>query len=174
MGYRNFQQNQGNFQKQQFQGQRNFQRNPNKPVGAGIVNAIHKLSQKEQMEIVGTIAKIFMKPPVIITQGSTQNNINPGPTKVLQVDQDEEEEVFMTADLYRIFLSGAQDHTSVIIDTGSAYNLIGRHLIPILTQRLAETGRKIQVIPTTTTCRQHSIYFLRGTRVASFCFCRCS
>jgi len=64
--FQNF--NQGNFQRQQNQGQRNFnfQKNPNKPVGAGIVNAINELSQKEQMEIVGTIAKTFMKPPIII------------------------------------------------------------------------------------------------------------
>ena len=149
--FQNFQQNLGNFQRQQNQGQRNFQnfqKNPNKPVGAGIVSAIHKLSQKEQMEIVGTIARTFMKPPIMIPQGSTQNNINPRPTKIFQVDPDKEEEVFMSADLDRIFLSGTQDHTSVIIDTGSAYNLIGKHLIPILRQRLAEAGRELRITPT--------------------------
>ena len=75
------------------------------------------------MEICGAINKTFFKPPVIITQAQT--NLNPNQPRIYQVNnQDEEEEVFMTSDLDRIFLSGSKDHTNIIIETGSTYNLI--------------------------------------------------
>jgi len=156
-GYQNMQRNQG--QQGQFQVQRNFQGNfhgfqrnqtqTNKQVGTGIVNAIHDLPQNEQMELVGVIAKTFMKPSVVIPQGSTQGTNNPGQTKVYQVNQEDEDEVFISTDLERIYLADSKDHTSVIIDTGSAYNLIGHHLIPILRQRLAQAETEIKIIPTT-------------------------
>jgi len=85
------------------------------------------------MEICGAINKTFLKPPVVITQA--QSNLNPNQPRIYQV-QDEEEEVFITSDLDRIFLSRSKDHTNIIIDTGSTYNLIGQHLIPIMKQRL--------------------------------------
>jgi len=86
-----FQNTQGNFQKQ---GQRSFQKNHNKPVGQGIINAIHELPQKDQMELCGNIAKTFMKPPVIITQGAPQTNTN-NIGRIYQVDEEDEEEVFI-------------------------------------------------------------------------------
>jgi hypothetical protein len=83
-----------------------------------------------------------MKPPFIIPPGSNQG-------KIYQVDQEDEEgEVFISADLDRIFLGGVKDHNSVIIDTGSAYNLIGYHLVPLLEQRLTEAGTELKIIPT--------------------------
>jgi len=82
-----------------------------------------------------------MKPPVVITQGSN----NSGQGKIFQVDQDEEEEVLISADLDRIFLGGVRDHTNVIIDTGSAYNLIGHHLVPVLKERFAKANIELKI-----------------------------
>jgi hypothetical protein len=101
------------------------------------------------MEICGAINKTFLKPPVVITQA--QNNLSSNQPRIYQV-KDEEEEVFitsdLTSDLNRIFLSGTKEQQNIIIDTGSAYNLIGKHLIPIMKQRLTEAGVETIITPT--------------------------
>jgi len=141
----NYNNNTGNFQKNQgrLQDQNNFKKNfQGQKVGSGIISAMHEMPQHEQMELVGDIAKTFMKPSVIIPPGSNKG-------RIYQVnEEDEEDEVYISADLDRIFLGGAKDHDSAIIDTGSAYNLIGYHLVPLLEQRLTEAGIELKVIPT--------------------------
>jgi len=39
-----------------------------------------------------------------------------------------------------VFLGGIGDCTHIILDTGSSRNLIGRHLLPLLIQRMVEAG----------------------------------
>ena len=40
----------------------------------------------------------------------------------------------------QVFIGGIKDQEHIIIDTGSSYNLIGRHLLPLLVQRLKKAG----------------------------------
>ena len=97
---------------------------------------------------MANINRTFTKPPIVITQGAPQYNTN-NTGRIYQVDEEEEEvEVFVATELERIFLGGVQEHTSVIIDTGSAYNLIGKHLMPMLKQRMAQAGVELKVEPT--------------------------
>ena len=111
----------------------------NNPAGFGRIQPINELLTQQQREICGA-----MKPPVVKNQAQNATN----QPRIYQVNEGEEEEVFMTSDLDRISLSGSKDHTSMIIDTGSAYNLIGEHLIPMLEQKLTEAGIETQIIPT--------------------------
>jgi hypothetical protein len=66
--------------------------------------------------------------------------------RVFQIDKNED--VYVAADLEMIYMSEVQDHNNIIIDTGSAYNLIGHHLVPILKQRIINAGSEMSIIPT--------------------------
>jgi len=63
-------------------------------------------------------------------------------------DVENEEQVLWAADPISIILGNKDDHTSVIIDTGTDYNLIGHHLIPLLKQRLSQVGVELNILPT--------------------------
>ena len=71
-----------------------------------------------------------------------------GNNRVYQINQDDNEEVYVAADVEMIYMGGVQDHDNIIIDTGSAYNLIGHHLVPLLEQRIEQAGSKMSIIPT--------------------------
>lgn len=44
-----------------------------------------------------------------------------------------------------IFLSLQVEATSIIIETGSTHNLVGSNLIPVLTRRMEDKGKKLQL-----------------------------
>jgi len=91
------------------------------------------------------INKTFMKQPVVISpQNNPQNTM--GQNRIFQIDDNEE--VYVAADIEMIYMSEVQDHNNIIIDTGSAYNLIGHHLVPLLTQRIEEAGSEMSISPT--------------------------
>ena len=52
----------------------------------------------------------------------------------------------MTYDIERVYLAGPSDQKYIIIDTGSAQNLIGRHLLPTLEKRLNQSGYALKLI----------------------------
>ena len=91
------------------------------------------------------INKTFMKQPVVIPpQTNSQNPM--GQARIFQIDKNEE--VYVAADLEMIYMGGVKDHNNIIIDTGSAYNLIGHHLVPLLKQRIEEAGSEMSIFPT--------------------------
>ena len=104
---------------------------------------LHDMPPQQQLELCSMINKTFTKQPVVISQNTTQNNMG---QRVFQID--ENEDVYIAADLEMIYMSEVQDHNNIIIDTGSAYNLIGHHLVPILKQRIDSAGSEMSVIPT--------------------------
>ncbi len=77
----------------------------------------------------------------------------------------EESGVFMTKDVEAIFLSGQNDEQFIIIDTGSARNLIGRHLLPVLEKRQKMSGHDLKLSKTDKT-------FQFGARSESKCFAK--
>lgn len=48
----------------------------------------------------------------------------------------------------RIYLGGVNDDTNIIIDIGSACNLMGHHLVLVLKQRLTEASFETEIMPT--------------------------
>ena len=94
------------------------------------------------------INKTFMKQPVMIPTQNTPQTNNMGQNRVFQINQDDNEEVYVAANVEMIYMGGVQDHNNIIIDTGSAYNLIGYHLVPFLKQRMEEAGSTMSIIPT--------------------------
>ena len=68
---------------------------------------------------------------------------------------------YVAADLEMIYMSEVQDHNNIIIDTGSAYNLIGNHLVPLLKQRIEEAGSEMSIFPAKKT------FQFRGRTVAN-------
>ena len=73
----------------------------------------------------------------------------PIPKKILQIEhKPDEDAVLISTDIERVFIGGIDDHQHIILDTGSSYNLIGRHLLPILQQRMMEAGAKPTILPT--------------------------
>jgi len=63
------------------------------------------------------------------------------------VFQVEEEAVLMAAHIDHVFIGEVDNHQHIIIDTGSSYNLIGRHLLPSLEEKMKEAGTKLTVKP---------------------------
>ena len=72
------------------------------------------------------------------------------PRRVYQVEQPEDEDsgVYMTNNVERFFLSGDNDEKFIIIDSGSAQNLIGRHLLPTLEKRLKINEHEMKLTKT--------------------------
>ncbi len=104
------------------------------------MSAIHNLPHKDQQELMANISKTFMKPPIVITQGAPQFNNNTG--RIYQVDEEEEEEVFVATELDRIFLGGAQDYTSVA-DPGFLSQITDASMTPTKTSMTLKTSRRV-------------------------------
>ncbi len=62
-------------------------------------------------------------------------------------DEYEDVKVFYSGNPKRILWGESNDYTSIIIEPGATCNLIGHQLIPILKQRLAQGGVKLETIP---------------------------
>ncbi len=75
--------------------------------------------------------------------------------RVFKVEQPDDKELgmYMTNDIERVYLSGTDDNKYIIIDTGSAQNLIGCHLLPTLKKRLELNGHELKLIKTEKTVR---------------------
>ena len=54
----------------------------------------------------------------------------------------------MTNNMEAVYLSGTSDEKFIIIDTGSARNLIGRHLLPVLEKRMKMNGHDLKLTKT--------------------------
>ena len=61
--------------------------------------------------------------------------------------RDKYEKIFHSGNPKRILWGESNDYTSIIIEPGATCNLIGHQLIPILKQRLAQGGVKLETIP---------------------------
>jgi len=74
----------------------------------------------------------------------------PNTRRIYQIEDPDYDEsgVYMTHDLEAVYLSGTSDEKFIIIDTGSARNLIGRHLIPLLEKRLKQNGHILKLTKT--------------------------
>jgi hypothetical protein len=81
-------------------------------------------------------------------QGSQQQGFQQR-KQLIQIKTQQEEEVeLITTDLEQVLLGGMCDHQNILLDAGSSFNLIGRHLLPLLEQRLAVAGVELRPIST--------------------------
>ena len=55
---------------------------------------------------------------------------------VFEVEEDDD----VLINTEQVFIGGIKDQEPIIIDTGSSHNLIGRHLLTLLKQRLENAG----------------------------------
>jgi len=68
------------------------------------MQTLHDMPAQQQVELVSTINKTFLKQPVIITPQNTPQSNNMGKNRVFTVeDQVEDEDVYEAADLEMIF-----------------------------------------------------------------------
>ncbi len=101
-----------------------------------MVEVLDNLPAHQQLQICGIIAKAC----------SNQSNLLalPAPKvdtkQVFQCGEIEEEEVLIATALEKVFLGGIGDCQNIILDTGSSRNLIGRHLLRLLIQRIVKVG----------------------------------
>jgi hypothetical protein len=99
-----------------------------------LFNAMHPI---QQLEMCGAMSK-WMKPTGQLALPMPANK------NVFQV---EEEAVLMAAHTNHVFIGEEDNHQHIIIDTGSSYNLIGRHLLPSLEEKMKEAGTKLTIKP---------------------------
>jgi hypothetical protein len=64
---------------------------------------------------------------------------------IYQVESNPEDEDLLM-NMEQVFVGEIKDHNNIVIDTGSSYNLIGRHLLPLLKQKLEHAGVKSEVV----------------------------
>ena len=99
-----------------------------------MVQILNSIPAAQQLEVCGVLSKCLTPNKQLALPIPTTKN-------VFQVDNIlEEDAVLMAMNLEHVFIDGLGDHQHIIIDTGSSYNLIGCHLLPILQQRLTEAG----------------------------------
>ena len=101
-----------------------------------MVQILNDMPAAQQLEMCGLLSKC-MTPKGQLTLPMSNG------TNVFQVE--EEDEVLMNIE--HVFIGGIQDQEHIIIDTGSSHNLIGRHLLPLLTQRLKNAGISTEPLP---------------------------
>ncbi len=70
----------------------------------------------------------------------------PNVKSIFQVDSNLDEEDDVLLNIEQVFVGGVKDHKNIIIDTGSSYNLIGRHLLPLLKQKLEKAGVEAGIV----------------------------
>ena len=69
----------------------------------------------------------------------------PNVKSIFQVEScQDDEDVLMNIE--HVFVGEIKDHDNIVIDTGSSHNLIGRHLLPLLKQKLENAGVKAGII----------------------------
>ena len=68
-----------------------------------------------------------------------------GQQSVFQVDNQQDEVYNVKLSAEQIYLSSQVEVTSIVVDTGSTYNLIGQQLLPILNERLQTGGHKLKL-----------------------------
>jgi len=107
-----------------------------------LLNGMHPM---QQLELCGAISR-WMKPPGQLALPMPMPM--PASKNVFQVEHNPNEEaVLMSAQVDHVFIGEVDNHQHIILDTGSSYNLIGRHIIPILEEKMKEAGTKMIVQP---------------------------
>jgi len=83
------------------------------------------------------IAKLGQTQPP--AEATAQPN-NQQPKSVFQVNNNDNiNTVMLSAE--QVYLTNKIEASSMVIDTGSTYNLIGQHLLPVLNERLKAGGQ---------------------------------
>jgi len=104
-----------------------------------MVEVLDNLPANQQLQICGIIAKACSNQSNLLALPAPQTD---NTTKVFQCRVIEEEEVLFATSLEKVSIGGIEDCMNIILDTGSSRNLIGRHLVPLLIQRMVEAGLK--------------------------------
>jgi len=95
-----------------------------------MVEVLDNLPANKQLQICGLMAKACSTQSNLLALLAPQADNS---KKVFQCEEIEEEEVLIATALEKVFLGGIGDCQNIILDTGSSRNLIGRHLVPLLT-----------------------------------------
>jgi len=101
-----------------------------------VVEILDNMPASQQLQICGIIAQACGPQGDLLALPAPQTETK----KVFQCEDAEDEEVLVATGLEQVFLGGIGDCTNIILDTGSSHNLIGRHLLPLLEQRLKDAG----------------------------------
>jgi hypothetical protein len=93
------------------------------------------------LDIIAKLGQTYIpQPPAAAT---AQPN-NQQPKSVFQVNNDDDiNTVMLSAE--QVYLTNKIDAPSMVIDTGSTYNLIGQHLLPVLNERLQTGGQNLKI-----------------------------
>jgi len=98
------------------------------------------------MDIVAKLGKTYTPytPPMAAIEAPAAPN-NPQTKSVFQVNNQEDEVYNVKLSAEQIYLSSQVEASSIVIDTGSTYNLIGQQLLPILNERLQWGGQELRL-----------------------------
>jgi len=105
-----------------------------------MTQILNDIPVAQQLEICGMLSKC-MKP-----NGQLVLNM-PNTKSVFQVDlEPDNDDILLAEDIDHVFIGGLEDHNHIILDTGSSYNLIGKHLLTLLKHRLEQAGARAVVV----------------------------
>ena len=96
------------------------------------------------MEIISKLGQTYIPPMAAIAAPAAATN-KPQTKSVFQVDNQEDEVYNVKLSAEQIYLSSQVEASSIVIDTGSTYNLIGQQLLPVLNERLQSGGQEMKL-----------------------------
>jgi len=133
----------GDQQRGNFRGQSNF-RGYNKPCDPldTCYNILNNLTPQQQMDIISKLGQTYIPPMAAIAAPAAATS-NTQAKSVFQVNNEEDEVYNVKLSAEQIYLSSQVKVSSIVIDTGSTYNLIGQQLLPVLNERLQPGGQDL-------------------------------
>ena len=96
------------------------------------------------MDIISKLGQTYIPPMAAIAAPAAATN-NPQAKSVFQVNNQEDEVYNVKLSAEQIYLSSQVEVSSIVIDTGSTYNLIGQQLLPVLNERLQSGGQELKL-----------------------------
>jgi len=94
-----------------------------------MVQILNDMPAAQQLEMCGMLSKCMTPKGQLALPMTNGKN-------VFEVEEDDD----VLINTEQVFIGGIKDQEHIIIDTGFSHNLIGRHLLPLLKQRLENAG----------------------------------